>query len=187
MFASLTSTCSVLVCLSKQNPQITTKTIQEPDSRTPTTSNRRHFFSSNPTRRRHSLISSLPIHPQIGGWLNLHGYSQQLPNPSPPPVMLAAMAFSSFHYFSFSLSSGYLYFLLLPSPAMVEHLLPLTPIAVGGAFHQCHNHWWLQVQLSYSLFSFSFILFFKFFFLPFRQDRNPFDTHFVSFFYQFDE
>ena len=68
-FASLTSACSVSVCLSKQNPQITAKTIQELDNRTPTTSNRRRFFPSNPTRRRRSLISSLPIHPQIGGSL----------------------------------------------------------------------------------------------------------------------
>ena len=45
------------------------KTIKEPDSRTPTTSNWRSFFSSNPTRRRRSLISSLPIHPQIGSAL----------------------------------------------------------------------------------------------------------------------
>ena len=70
-FASLTSACSVSVCLSKQNPQITAKTIQEPDSRssTPTTSNRQHFFSSNPTHQHRSLVSSLPIHPQIGNAL----------------------------------------------------------------------------------------------------------------------
>ena len=53
----------------KKNPQITAKAIQELDSHTPTTSNWRRFFSSNPTCRRRSLISSLPIHPQIGGAL----------------------------------------------------------------------------------------------------------------------
>ncbi|KAF3949955.1 hypothetical protein CMV_024234 [Castanea mollissima] len=35
----------------------------------PTTSNRRRFFSSNPTRRRRSLAYSLPIHIQISGAL----------------------------------------------------------------------------------------------------------------------
>ncbi|KAM4100510.1 hypothetical protein ACB094_05G072700 [Castanea mollissima] len=52
--------------------------------------------------------------------------------------MLAAMAFSSSH--SLSLSSGFLCFLLLSSPAVAELLLPLTPIAVGGTSHRRHNH-----------------------------------------------
>ena len=41
---------------------------------------------------------------------------------------------------SLSLSSGFLYFLLLSSPAVAELLLPLTPIAIGGASHQRHSH-----------------------------------------------
>ncbi|KAL4621541.1 hypothetical protein ACB092_06G236100 [Castanea dentata] len=47
----------------------TAKTFQEPDGRTPTTSNRRCFFSSDPNFRRRFLALSLPIHPQIGGAL----------------------------------------------------------------------------------------------------------------------
>ncbi|KAF3954893.1 hypothetical protein CMV_019821 [Castanea mollissima] len=47
-------------------------------------------------------------------------------------------------FVSLSLSSGFLCFLLLSSPTMAELLLPLTPIAVGGASHRRHNHWWPQ-------------------------------------------
>ena len=106
MFASLTSASSISVCLSKQNPQITAKTIQELDSRIPTISNWRRFFSSNLTRQRCSQISSLSIHPQIGRWLNLHGYCQQPPNPSPPLVMLESPRL----FLSLSLSLSYLGF-----------------------------------------------------------------------------
>ena len=74
---------------------------------------------------------------------------------------------------SLSLSSGFLCFLLLSSPAMAELLLPLTPIAVGGASHRRHNHWWLRVQLSYSLFSFSFILFFSIFICLLDKTETP--------------
>ena len=80
---------------------------------------------------------------------------------------------------SFSLSFGFLCFLLLSSPAMAKLLLPPTPIVVGSASHRRHNHWWPWVQLFYSLFSFSFTFFN--FYLPFIHDWNPFDTHFVLF------
>ncbi|KAF3975452.1 hypothetical protein CMV_001297 [Castanea mollissima] len=45
------------------------KTIQEPDSCTPTSSNQRCFFSFDPNCRRRSLALSLPIHPQISSTL----------------------------------------------------------------------------------------------------------------------
>ncbi|XP_030932167.1 uncharacterized protein LOC115957952 isoform X2 [Quercus lobata] len=54
--------------------------------------------------------------------------------------MLATMAFFSSHY------SGFLCFLLLSSLAMPELLLPLTPIAIGGASHRRHNHWWPRIS-----------------------------------------
>ena len=83
---------------------------------------------------------------------------------------------------SLSLSSGFLCFLLLSSPTVAELLLPLTPIAVGGASHRRHNHWWLRVQLSYSLFSFSFILFFSIFICLLDKTETPLTLIFFHFF-----
>ena len=81
-----------------------------------------------------------------------------------------------------SLSSGFLCFLLLSSPAMARASASTHTYRRWRCFSSASQP---LVAAGPALLVFIFFLFYFFFnfYLPFRQDRNPFDTHFVSFFY----
>ena len=131
-------------------------------------------FSSDPKKFKIFLSSTKSVY----GWISMaiasshqtpHHHQWCLPLWHSPRLTL-------------SLTSGFLCFLLLSSPA----------VAQASTSTHTYRRWWCLSSASQPLVAagpallfFIFFLFYFFFnfYLPFRQDRNPFDTHFVSFSY----
>ena len=112
-------------------------------------------------------------------WLNLHGYSQQPPNTSPSPVMLAAMAFTSSHSLSLiwvSLFSPSLKPSIGPCFCFHSHLSPLAVLLIDVTTTGGHG------SSSLSLYFLSLLFFFSIFICLLDKTETPLTLTLFHFF-----